>query len=265
MTDEFERLKRESLARRETARAQPSVEVSGIVPPRGASWRQLTGSLPEEVMTLDVWRVGEGPFEQHTLRLVLESVDRDHALLRAVPPGSIIKTMAQLVRSSNSVEGLISGAIQVVDPDAAFAAALERQKTPRTARDPVLGALTFTAPLGWEGEARWLGRNCGVSLDHLDDLSVAHALWTNQERWTNDAIRVATEQLRSLKNGAWLDEKERPVSPDRFGKRLSLTEIAIEAGGTFAFCFDDGDLFFGHTITVRGSLYDGFTDAVIAG
>ena len=216
-------------------------------------------------MTLDVWRVGEGPFESHTLRLVLESVDRDHALLRAVPPGSIFKTMAQLVRSSNNVEGLISGAIQVIDPDAAFAAALERQKAPRTARDPILGALTFTAPFGWEGEARWLGRKCGVSLDHKDDLSVAHAQGGDQRRWTGDAIRVATEQLLSLKNGAWLDEEERPVSPDRFGKRLSLTEIAIEAGGTLAFYFNDGELFFGHTITVRGSLPDGFSDAGTAG
>lgn len=131
-------------------------------------------------MALDVWRVDEGPFEPHTLRLILEAVDRDHALLRAVPPGSIIKTTARLARSAKSVEGLISGAIQVVDPDAAFAAAIELQKSPQTVRDPILGPLTFTAPLGWEGEARWLGRKCGVSLDHLDDLSVAHALWADQ-------------------------------------------------------------------------------------
>lgn len=85
------------------------------------------------------------------------------------------------------------------------------------------------------------------------------------KRWTNDAIRVATEQLLSLKNGEWLGEKERPMSPDRFGKRLSLIEIAIDAGGTFVFYFDDGDLFFGHTISVRGGLPDGFTDAGIAG
>ncbi|MBU2167635.1 MAG: DUF2262 domain-containing protein [Alphaproteobacteria bacterium] len=216
-------------------------------------------------MTLDVWRVGEGPFEPHTLRLVLESVGRDDALLRAVPPGSIIKTMARLARSPQAVEGLISGPIEVVDPDAAFAAAIELQKSPQAVRDPILGLLTSSAPLGWEGEARWLGRKCGISLDHMDDLSVAHALWADQKRWTNDAIRVATEQLLSLKNGAWLDEKERPVSPDCFGKQLSLNEIAIEAGGTFAFYFDDGDLFFGHTIIVRGSLPHGFTDAGIAG
>ncbi len=216
-------------------------------------------------MTLDVWRVGEGPFELHSLRLVLEAVDRDHALLRGIPPGSIIKTTAQLARFPKSVEGLISGAIQVVDPDAAFAAAIELQKSPQTVRDPILGTLTFTAPLGWEGEARWLGRKCGISLDHTDDISVAHTLWRDQRRWTSDAIRVATEQLLSLKNGAWLGEKERPMSPDRFGKTLSLIEIAIEAGGTFAFYFDDGDLFFGHSIIVRGSLPDGLTDAAIAG
>ena len=216
-------------------------------------------------MTLDVWRVGEGPFESHTLRLIMEAVDRDHTLLRGIPPGSIIKTTARLARSAKSVEGLISGAIQVVDPDAAFAAAIELQKSPQTVRDPILGPLTFTAPLGWEGEARWLGRKCGVSLDHLDDLSVAHALWADQKRWTNDAIRVATEQLLSLKNGEWLGEKERPMSPDRFGKRLSLIEIAIDVGGTFVFYFDDGDLFFGHTIIIRGRLPDGFSDAGIAG
>lgn len=265
MTDELEQLKREASAQRETARAQAPVEVSGVVPQRGASWGQLAGSPPEEIMTLDVWRVDDGSFEPHVLRLVLESVARDHALLRAVPPGSIVKTMARLARFPKRVEGLVSGAIEVIEPDAAFRAALERQKSPQTFRDPVLGTLTAKSPLGWEGEVRWLGRKCSILLDRLDDITVAHALWRDQRRWTGDAIRVATEQLVTLKNGEWLGERERPVSPDRFGKKLSLIDIAIEDGGHFVFDFDDGDLFFGHTVVVRGNLSEGFTHADIAG
>ncbi|WP_226637185.1 DUF2262 domain-containing protein [Brevundimonas poindexterae] len=216
-------------------------------------------------MTLTVWRVGKGSFEPHGLRLVLENVETGHTLLRGIPPGSIIRTTARLARFHKGVEGLVSGAIEVIEPDTEFQLALEGQKSPRTFRDPVLGTLAANPPSGWEGEVRWLGRKCGIFLNRLDDLAVAHALWRAQRRWTRDAVRVATERLVTLKNGEWLGERERPVSPDRFGKKLSLVDIAIEDGGDFVFDFDDGDLFFGHTIVVRGNLSEGFTHANIAG
>jgi len=46
---------------------------------------------------------------------------------------------------------------------------------------------------------------------------------------------------------------------------MTLRSITLEQGGVFEFWHDDGDMFGGHSIMVRGTLQDGPTDADIPG
>lgn len=267
MLDWFDKHSEQKRDRREHARRQPPIAVTGVVPAHGAALVRTRGCPAEEVVVFYVWRVGEGPLETGNLRLVQESIGDSPPFgsLRRFPPGSVISTEARLARADDETFGVVAGHIELVEPDKAFAEALDLRKSPLTHHDVNLGTLTVDDLLGWVGQAEWLGRSCEFSIDHLDDLTVAHALWRDQQRWNADAINFATERLLGLKNNDWLGEDEEPISRAEFGKRLSLNSIAIEAGEEFVLSFDDGNLFWGHTITVQGSLRDGLTDVGLAG
>ena len=71
--------------------------------------------------------------------------------------------------------------------------------------------------------------------------------------------------LLELKNDAWLDEDESEVSAEEFIARMELSSVSIHADGGFEFWFDDGDLFWGHSIMVSGNIQDGLDDAGIHG
>ena len=58
------------------------------------------------------------------------------------------------------------------------------------------------------------------------------------------------------------------MTEDDFVKRISLNGITIEdveGGGEYTLWFDDGDIFWGHSITVSGNIKSGFSDARMEG
>ena len=115
----------------------------------------------------------------------------------------------------------------------------------------------------------WAG--CSVSLnlsgsaDAQDALKTAHALWQNQAEWNRRVRDFAVEQLLTLKNDTWLDEGEPELTPDDFEDRMTLESITVNADGSFDFWHNDGDLFWGHSIQISGSLAEGPTHADIPG
>lgn len=138
-------------------------------------------------------------------------------------------------------------------------------KSPETFDDPQLGRLTADPLVGWLGKAPWLGEICDLYVQRRDDLPTAYALWAHQQRWTKDAIQFATASLIEVKNTGWLDEGQSPVTASEFNERLRLIVVAVEKDGAFELHFDDGDLFWGHTIVVEGNLKDGLREAYPAG
>jgi hypothetical protein len=55
------------------------------------------------------------------------------------------------------------------------------------------------------------------------------------------------------------------LTADQFKERLILTAITARPDGSFEFSFDDGELFWDHSILIVGSLSKGPTDALISG
>lgn len=68
-----------------------------------------------------------------------------------------------------------------------------------------------------------------------------------------------------LKNENWLEENEELVTAELFKKRMRLEKIAVYPNGEFEFWYDDGGLFWGHTILISGNLNEGPTNADIPG
>jgi hypothetical protein len=267
MSDWFEEHKALQRNRRARAKAEPIAEITAAIPPTGVALVQMRGEPAEEVATFDVWRIGEGPLEPLELRLVQEEVGGRLPLgsLRTLSPGTVITTKARVFWSDDGVFGVVAGQARVVAPDTTMAEALERLKSPDTFDDPQLGRLTADPLMGWVGEARWLGEACDVYIKRRDELTTAHALWADQQRWTEDAAQFVAANLLDVKNAAWLDEGQSPVTASEFQEKLKLTGVEIEERGAFVLHFDDGDLFWGHTIVVEGNLKDGLIEAYLAG
>ena len=122
--------------------------------------------------------------------------------------------------------------------------------------DEVLGRFTLDRRVNWfEADVDWLGQTVRLSFDWDEDeamedsLRTAKALMADQEEWNRRVLARASEDLLELKNDSWLEEESIEVRPD----------------GEFCFWFEDGDLFWGHSITVEGTLEGGPEQADIQG
>ena len=101
------------------------------------------------------------------------------------------------------------------------------------------------------------------------DLDTFVAILSEQAQWIA-ASRSQIEdsiigELLELKNSTWLEEGQKSVSRAQFLKAIVLTDITFRSDGSFEMYFDDGDLFFGHTILLSGSKDKGIDSATIAG
>ena len=61
------------------------------------------------------------------------------------------------------------------------------------------------------------------------------------------------------------DPEQDTITEDEFARRIRLTEFTGSPGGRFTAWFEDDDMFWGHVITVDGTLKKGAVDADIQG
>lgn len=143
---------------------------------------------------------------------------------------------------------------------------------PRHFHDPFFGTLTLDRRSNcYEARVLWNNETPLLSLDADSEGNLAaipqsvRDLWEDQASWNERLLRCAVEHLLELKNDNWLDDDEEPLTEEQFMSRMRLAEISMDEDGSFSFWYDDGDLFFGHTIVVAGNLTDGPTDACFMG
>jgi hypothetical protein len=123
----------------------------------------------------------------------------------------------------------------------------------------------------FEGTALWNGSEINLLLRCADPespqavISLAAGLFQAQQQWHRRISDFALSQLLPLKNEHWLGEDEAQCTAADFLSRMKLLTIEIDDAGDFTFWHEDGELFFGHAIEVRGNLVDGPTDADIPG
>ena len=70
-------------------------------------------------------------------------------------------------------------------------------------------------------------------------------------------LDILERDLLPLKNEQWLDEGEKPITRAKFRESLKIFAIEIASSGAYECIFQDGDLFCGHDLVVRGNLKTG--------
>ncbi|MCL2526877.1 MAG: DUF2262 domain-containing protein [Defluviitaleaceae bacterium] len=112
-----------------------------------------------------------------------------------------------------------------------------------------------------------------LSLYGEEDISTLAFIFDDFEGFIQKASQYAAEELLELGNQWQYDDCEEgtefvPMTEEDFVKRICLNHIAIEdveGGGGYSLWFNDGDIFWGHSIAVNGNIKTGFSDAGMHG
>lgn len=147
--------------------------------------------------------------------------------------------------------------------------------------DEVLGTLTLDREMSmFTGTCRWMGKEVQISLDVEIEkkaswtraTNVMKKLLADQEVWDKSLRAMAAQKLTAQAN-EWLadndqtdrDPEKDPITGDEFARRIILTEFSVSPGGRFTAWYEDDDMFWGHVVTVDGTLKKGPIGADIQG
>ena len=255
--------------------ALPAVTVHGVVDASGPG----AGQIPPATswswsLGLIAWRIAGQPIRDSRLEVSKQVSDAElNALQEATCADSLIAFEAKLCEHSPFGDARAQ-LLRVLDRpvDDALEAILRKSCEPVEMTDPVLGKLVLDRSANcFEAQAMWLGEPIDVSVYPDDDgaatnaLQTARTLFGAMEAWADRVSQYAVAELLEIKNDNWLDEDEEPISGEEFIDQMQLASINVYPDGTFDFCHDDGDLFWGHVIEVSGSISDGPSSADIVG
>ena len=253
----------------------PTITVHGVVGANGPGG----GKIPPEVhwslnLSLIAWRIPGAPVRNTQLSVSKIVSDEElRALQNSITSESIVAFQGKLCENSpfgDTRAQLISLLDRPHDNELELILSQFRQ--PVEIVDPVVGRLVLNKSVNWfEGKVTWLGKHIdiAVSVDDAgnptDSLRTAKSLLEGMEQWAIKVNEYAAGELLELKNDNWLGEDENPISKAEFINRMQLNSITTYTDGDFDFWHYDGDLFWGHSIQVSGSLSEGLTCADIAG
>ena len=152
---------------------------------------------------------------------------------------------------------------------------LVEYRKPIILQDDILGELIYDKQIkSFQGSIIWQDRKINIILDVDKDnageiTKAKKALKTmvsEQAKWDAELRSFSAQKLTKLAcEWAESDDETSEITEESFAKRISLSSICMISGGSFSAYFDDDDLFFGHCITVCGSLKKGIVSADIEG
>ena len=188
-------------------------------------------------------------------------------------PYSVLRIKARLLDDpGGEPQALLENVLAEETGDTELAAFAREQQRPVFHEDAALGRFELDRRLNWFSRSMpWGTSSVKVNLatdDHgqiSSALEAARALWMEQAGWSEKVGQFAATRLLDMKNDDWLAPGEVALSASDFAGRLRMESVVVEADGGYEFWLDDGGLFAGHSILVRGSVSDGLFDAEIAG
>lgn len=252
----------------------PEQDIAGLVGANGAGGSKDTSDPWNLIIHLAAWKDSFGTIHRDELRVEIpvpkEELSRQMGAIKAY---SVLRLRLRIAEHPNGRKQGSGSVLPVtgVHDEVLSQIASELQK-PVVISDPEFGDFKLDRSVDWFcGEATWAGTKIRLELsagEHADAdrcLRVTKALWDDQSSWSAKISEYVVTRLLQLKNDSWLDEEESPVTRESFQSRVSLESVIVYPDGAFEFWHDDGDLFWGHSIQVSGSLADGLTDAGISG
>ena len=152
---------------------------------------------------------------------------------------------------------------------------LAEYRKPIILQDDILGELIYDKQIkSFQGSIIWQDGKINIILevdkDNKSGITKAKkalkAMVSEQAKWDAELRSFSAKKLTKLAcEWAESDDETSEITEESFAKRISLSSIWMTSGGSFSAYFDDDDLFFGHCITVCGSLNKGIMSADIEG
>ena len=152
---------------------------------------------------------------------------------------------------------------------------LAEYKKPIILQDNMLGELIYNKKINsFEGSAFWQDKKIDISLDvnknNKSGITKARkalkTLLSEQIQWDNNIRNFVAKKLINLACEWNETNDDTPtITEETFAQRIKLLSISITSGGSFTIYFDDDDIFFGHYVSVCGSLRKGIISADIVG
>lgn len=251
-------------------------EVSVLIDPvglRAVSTASSGGSWEVSIHSSN-WLMPDGKHRNGDLRIgrIVEKPEID-AWFGRLPANSVVRLL--VVDDKEAADGIerykLVSVLGVGDDAILNGIASELAKTV-TFEDDVFGTFTldrqldlFFAEVGADGERIQVSVTSSDDMPDRDELVLLKAFWAGWPRWDPRLREFAAEELINMKQDAWLEEEEAPPTMIDFASRMKPQDIGINREGEFVVYYDDGDLFFGHSIVVEGTLAAGPTEASIQG
>jgi hypothetical protein len=168
---------------------------------------------------------------------------------------------------------LVVNIIEKNAPSDALEAVLEEYRKPVTISDPLLGTFTLNKRFKTlEGSADWLGTRVSLSVNvNMDSnrgfahgVKALRVLFDDRERMDADMRAFAADKLIGLAND-WRQEDGAELSDCDFIGRIRMSELSASGRGGFTAVYNDGGMFLGHAVVVRGDIKKGLKSATIEG
>jgi hypothetical protein len=197
-----------------------------------------------------------------------------HRARAQVTPYAVLRVTARVDANSvfNTPQALLEPVIGIDTSDSVLNAHADQLQKAVLYNDPTFGTFTldrrvnwYTAQVMWDDKAISLSLSADDSSELQEALNAARVLWESQAAWAQRISDYAVEQVLPLKNGTWREPGEPELTAQEFKERMRLESITVEPDGSFDFWHNDGDLFWGHSIQISGSVTGGPTSADIPG
>jgi len=188
-------------------------------------------------------------------------------------PYDIIKVSVEFpeAKEDNNTCKLIK-VISYQDSDNELSAIAAELKKPVIVEDDFFNKLYYNRSFNnWETKIEFNGEAANLILEADNNNSFenskkfAKQILKNHKKWEKNIQDFAVSKLLKLKNDTWLDEEEEKVSAQEFIDKMKVESVIMFHDGEFEFFYNDGDLFWGHSIQIRGNIKKGLDDADIVG
>ena len=259
----------------ERAKGAPKVTITGVVDaggPAGVAGQDGAWFL---VLELEVWREPDGDICHEELRCEqpLDRAELDR-VMETVQPHAVVRLEVQLAEHEcGELRASITRVLETEAADAELQGLAAELQKPVTVEHEALGTFTLDRRIdAWRGKARWRGDEVDLDLNVDEDgegvdrpAAVAAELLADQASWQVKIDAALSAELLALKNDSWLEDGESALTEEQFLQRIQAEALHVYPDGDFELYYDDGDLFWGHCITVSGSLEGGVAEAKIQG